>query len=70
MQVWIGIPQDHGSHTPLQDEVNEAYDGSGEGLQTRCEHGAPGRKEHKKNEYRNRELSTLIVNIETDVQAE
>ena len=35
------------------------------GLQTRCEHRDPVKHEH-----RNRQLSAVIANIETDVQAE
>ena len=43
---------------------------SGEGLQTQSEHRVWWREEHKKkNEYRNKQLSTLIVNIEMDVPA-
>ena len=56
LQDWYST--DHVSHTPLQDDGDEPMMDLVTGLQT-------GRHEH-----RNRELSALIVNIETDVQAE
>ena len=53
LQDWYST--DHGSHTLLQDEGNEPMMDLVTGLQT-------GRHEH-----RNRQLSALIVNIETSV---
>ena len=47
LQDWYST--DHVSHTPLQDDGNEANDGSGEGIaiaiwtETQSEHRAPGR---------------------------
>ena len=56
LQDWYST--EHGSHTPLQDDGDEPMMDLVTGLQTR-------RREH-----RNRQLSALFVNIETDVQAE
>ena len=56
LQVWYST--DHGSHTPLQDDGDEPMMDLVTELQTR------------RHEHRNRQLSALIVNIETDVQAE
>ena len=55
----MGILQDHGSHTPLQDEGEEPMMDLASSLQTRYEHT-----------NRNRELSVSIVNIETGAQTE
>ena len=63
LQEWYSTS--HGSQTPLQDEDDEVYDGSCDGMQIRCEHRDP-----EKHEHRNRQLSALTVNIETEVQAE
>ena len=49
---------DHGCHTPLQDDGDEPMMDLVTGLQT------------PRHEHRNRQLSALTVNIETDVQAE
>ena len=56
LQDWYST--DHGSHTLRQDDGNEPMMDLVMGLQT-------WRPEH-----RNRQLSALVVNIETDVQAE
>ena len=64
LQDWYST--DHGSRTPLQDEGDELMMDLVTGLQTRCYHRDPVGKHG----HRNRQLSVLIVNIETDVQAE
>ena len=56
LQDWYST--DHGSHTPLQDEGDDPMMDLVTGLQTR------------RHDHRNRELSALIVDNETDVQAE
>ena len=56
LQDWYST--DRGSHTPLQDEGDELMMDLVTGLQTQREH-----------RDRNRQLSALIVNIETDVSA-
>ena len=61
LQDWYST--DRGSHTPVQDEGDEAYDGSGEGT-------AAPISWTRSHEHRNRQLSALIMNIETDAQAE
>ena len=40
------------------------------GLQTRCEYKGPVSHTEEVKKHRTRQLSTLIVNIETDMQAE
>ena len=56
LQDWYST--DHVSHTPLQDDGDEPMMDLVMGLQT------------LRHEHRNRQLSALIENIETDVQAE
>ena len=62
-RIGILLTMDPTLHWKMKAE--EACDGSSDGLQTRHEHKNTGKQEH-----RNRPLSALIVNIETDVQAE
>ena len=59
---------DHGSHTPPQDDGDEPMMDLVTGLQPRYGHKDPTWS--RKHEHRNRQLSVLIVNIKTDVQAE
>ena len=66
LQDWFST--DQGSHTPRQDEGDKPMMYPVTGLQTRYEHRPDVIT--GKQEQRNRQLSTLIVNIETDVQAE
>ena len=65
LQDWYST--DHGSHTTLLNESGEAYDAS-------CCNPDVDRpdviKREENQEHRNRQFSTLIVNIETDVPAE
>ena len=77
LQDWYSA--DHGSLTPQQDEGDEPMIDLVMGLQphythrehryrqTRYDHRDSGRR---KQEHRNRQLSSLIENIETDAQAE
>ena len=58
LQDWYST--NRGSHTPLQDEGDEAYDGSGGRTAALVHMVTRGKQEH-----RNRQLSTLTVNIET-----
>ena len=55
-------------HTPLQDEGDESMMDLVEGSSP--EKDTETRRKHGDNEHRNRQLSVLIVNIETDVPAE
>ena len=54
LQKWYSTH--HGSHTPLQDDGDDPMMDLVTGMHTR------------RHEHRNRQLSALIVNIETDVQ--
>ena len=51
-------------------KADEAYDGSGEGLQLRHVHRDPMQTRRYKHRNKNRQLSMLIANIETDAQTE
>ena len=67
LQDWYSA--DRGFHTPRQDEGDEPMMELVTGLQTRCEYRAG--YTHRDLETRaQKQLSTLIVNVETDVQAE
>ena len=69
----IGSLQDHGSHTPLQDEGSSLVMDLATGFQTRCElmmDVAPRLQTRRHHRHRNKQLSVLIVNVETDAQTE
>ena len=63
LQDWYSTDHDV-SHTPLQDESDEPAMDLVTGLQTRCEW-----RPVEKHKHRNKQLSALTVNIETDVLA-
>ena len=67
LQDWYST--DHGSHTRLQDDDDEPMTELVTRLQSRHEH-RPKEDLQRNLQHRTDEMSTLVVNIETDVQAE
>ena len=71
LQDWSST--NHGSHTPLQDmKVTKPITDLVKGCRPDVDTEPRGNKStrRRKEEHRNRQLSALIVNLETDVQAE
>ena len=60
LQDWYST--DHGSHSPLQDDESM--------MDLVKDNRSDSNTETRRHEHRNGQLSELIVNIETDVQAE
>ena len=64
----IGMTMDPTLHYKMK--ADEAYDGSGERLQPRYVHRDPMQARRHLHRNKNRQLSKLIVKIETDAQTE